>query len=1338
MAATRVGGKAGDPNRWVIPLYTLDGHPFKARLDTQSDANLLPRKVFDLLAPNYKGKLDTSAPLPTLGAFDGATSTSTTVLGRVTIPVHILSHVVRHGELVPQVWERLPDVSWLVVDGLEHAYIGHNELSNSNSAFCELNEMLTASNMEVMFPRGPTVATKEPPPKLASGTTSGWARVLTPVPHDTEQNSYVTSDPISSLPTASSTTATVEDIMQWDEVKGCTFKEMQRPLAELLHRFQHIYGAIPPAHESRLPPLDIRLKPGTAPNKEGQWRRVPPKLYAGALAQVLKLRDASLLRERQKHQLHPQFHKHALVFAAKYDELTGKPTGEVRVTMDMRYLNSHMSETADSVLPGVTSFHNDFKGCRIFSVADFLQWFHQFRLLERCRHLTGFVLHAPDGTERYFEWVSGPMGWAALPGIAQEILMTLFSELTGLPSSLIRAYVDNIVLGTRVPEADLAAFNTEGSATRLKYLNDHLASIEEFFTLCDKYKLRLKRGKTRFFTDTARSLGLIFDGSTVRLDPARIQDWLNLDVPPPAQRTLEWLWQTVGMLNWHRGMLHPGGDTPQAMLEAIHRFREHFKMLNDVITKAKNEKLHVSKLWTDKHTASFRAMRDIVAQHRTRAIPDFSRPFFLRCDASNTGWAAVLLQADPITGALLMVDCYHGQFTTAASRQKTNHREAFAIVMGIRSMGSLLDVIDFILQTDHNNIRFWWNSQDPAMQRWYAEFSRVNPPIQHIEGVSNPLADALSRTAAAPVTPDRPIPPPDFIVAGIEMQLPGPSLAPLISKRAARAAQREQAKTDTTGSTPTPTPTAATTPPTAASITSALQLNVTTSDSPRPGPTFRASDWLQATYRAQLEHGVSTGALAGGGGGTAVKLQTINDVQVYMKGEQVVIPTAATDLLLQVLARAHDATGHPGAPQTVRNLSSIYIANKQRVVEDYIKSCPACQHAKAPGVPPPEGSMASILPTRPWGCIILDYIGKLPESSTGDSYILSCTDTFTRMSYWLPCKTATADTAIQFFNDICFGNPGHGLPDMVQVDNGKHFEGSFPSALAKLGVSLHVTHPYHAQSNAKDERGHQELHKMIMRVLTPGHISLWPTIIKQLQFFKNARANRHLGGLSPHEVMYGFKARLPLDLLTGSKSEPHLSPDQWLQLLDATHESAAISSALGAMRDKEGYDGKRAEPKRLNVGDTVLVWYPTRASKEVSNWQGPYKVTSPMDEHSFYAVAEMQAHGGLAKSIPVASHRLMYYDMSRTTFEAEAQRDCKPGEFVVSAITAHRDHPGHPGELEFQVSYHGLTVQPWQPVCTLHKLKYFKEYIRAHGITASRIEKQLQAELARGSPRRPK
>ena len=844
MAATRVGGKAGDPNRWVIPLYTLDGHPFKARLDTQSDANLLPRKVFDLLAPNYKGKLDTSAPLPTLGAFDGATSTSTTVLGRVTIPVHILSHVVRHGELVPQVWERLPDVSWLVVDGLEHAYIGHNELSNSNSAFCELNEMLTASNMEVMFPRGPTVATKEPPPKLASGTTSGWARVLTPVPHGTEQNSYVTSDPISSLPTASSTTATVEDIMQWDEVKGCTFKEMQRPLAELLHRFQHIYGAIPPAHESRLPPLDIRLKPGTAPNKEGQWRRVPPKLYAGALAQVLKLRDASLLRE--------------------------------------------------------------------------------------------------------------------------------------------------------------------------------------------------------------------------------------------------------------------------------------------------------------------------------------------------------------------------------------------------------------------------------------------------------------------------------------------------------------QAKTDTTGSTPTPTPTAATTPPTAASITSALQLNVTTSDSPRPGPTFRASDWLQATYRAQLEHGVSTGAPAGGGGGTAVKLQTINDVQVYMKGEQVVIPTAATDLLLQVLARAHDATGHPGAPQTVRNLSSIYIANKQRVVEDYIKSCPACQHAKAPGVPPPEGSMASILPTRPWGCIILDYIGKLPESSTGDSYILSCTDTFTRMSYWLPCKTATADTAIQFFNDICFGNPGHGLPDMVQVDNGKHFEGSFPSTLAKLGVSLHVTHPYHAQSNAKDERGHQELHKMIMRVLTPGHISLWPTIIKQLQFFKNARANRHLGGLSPHEVMYGFKARLPLDLLTGSKSEPHLSPDQWLQLLDATHESAAISSALGAMRDKEGYDGKRAEPKRLNVGDTVLVWYPTRASKEVSNWQGPYKVTSPMDEHSFYAVAEMQAHGGLAKSIPVASHRLMYYDMSRTTFEAEAQRDCKPGEFVVSAITAHRDHPGHPGELEFQVSYHGLTVQPWQPVCTLHKLKYFKEYIRAHGITASRIEKQLQAELARGSPRRPK
>ena len=286
----------------------------------------------------------------------------------------------------------------------------------------------------------------------------------------------------------------------------------------------------------------------------------------------------------------------------------------------------------------------------------------------------------------------------------------------------------------------------------------------------------------------------------------------------------------------------------------------------------------------------------------------------------------------------------------------------------------------------------------------------------------------------------------------------------------------------------------------------------------------------------------------GEGGGT-VKLQTINDVQVFMKGEQVIIPTTATDLLLQVLARAHDATGHPGVPQTVCNLSSIYIANKQRVVEDYIKSCPACQHAKAPGAPPPEGPMASILPTRPWGCIIFDYIGKLPDSSTGDNYILSCTDTITRMSYWLPCKAATSDTAVQVFNDLCFctraRQPPPGRP-----------------------------------------------------LTTRGDVRLKP--------------------------------RLPLDLLTGSKREPHLSPEQWLQLLDATHESASISSALGAMRNKEGYDGKRIEPKRLNVGDTVLVWYPTRASKEVSNWQGPYKVTSPMDEHSFYAVAEMQAHGGPA------------------------------------------------------------------------------------------------------------
>ena len=1329
------GSHATSP--WEIPALLLNGTRFSLRMDTQAGCNLLPASLLEKLSADTRPALDTSLPAPTLVGFDHTISTAATLHGRVILPVHLLAHVKHHGEAVPHVFERIPSVEFWVASGIgDTAYVGHPTLSLSTSPFKELNTLITSDTTVVLFPKAPSLTEREPPPKLASSTAYGHASVLHAAPHDMETNSTLASDhPV--FDGTSPTPTSLEAIRTWTEVTGCEFEEMREPLVQLLYRFRHVFGPIPAASESRLPRLTMALKAGTTPNPEGKYRRCPPAKYASTEAAVLKFVSVGLIEEITGQPVPADFHRNALVIVPKFDDITGKPTGEVRVTLDARYFNRHNADPSASVLPSVTNFADAFKGCGIFSVADFAQWFFQFRLDEMSKNITGFELHHPNGTVRRFRYLSAPQGWASLPGIAQQHLCHILEEISGdTPDSVLRVYIDNLALGTLASKESL-----RDPVERKIALNKHLQSIESFLGLCERYHLRIKQGKTRFFQTTARSLGLIFDGTNVKLDDARISDWLALDVPAPSERTIDWLRATLGMFNWFRGMLGaPTGSTPADMFTIVHGFREAFSHLNDVVTEAQSSGAQVRSLWRESHTAAFRRLRDLVAAHGVRVIPDYSRPFFMRTDASLTGWAALLLQADPITGALQLVSCHCGRFTDAAQTQKVNHREAFAVVMGVRSLGDLLDCIDYTLQTDHANVLYWHNSKDPVMRRWWIEFARTNPPIQHIPGESNTVADALSRSPTPATTPSRPAPTPNlvggpFLIAAISPLLPAHTDA-----RALRAAARSRAG-DATPTVPTvpalhapPAPAAPPLPPT---LTQLLDLRLS-NRSDYPDTTFSAASWLRTVYTAQIEHMPQLQQENATFNSHPVLLSVINDTQVYTINGRVLVPTEAQHLVLDVLARAHDSAGHPGCGQTAQNLRSIHLEHKMATIEKYVKSCPACQHAKAPGDPGKEGSMSSILPLSPWTRIIVDYVGPLPESPDHFKYVISMTDTFTRVSYWRATKKADSQTAFDFFRDICLGTPGHGLPATVQTDNGDHFDGHFSAGLASIGVKHHRSKPHHAQSNAKDERGHAILGDLISTMLPRGQITSWPKLLPLLQFFKNSRGNRSLGGLSPYEVMHGRKAAMPLDVITGAFSDaPSLTPEAWVTLINATQQRSAIDSTLSVMRDKLYYDATRSPLKRLVEGDTVLVWYPNPPNKLTSPWQGPYKVVRPMDAHGFYHVAEMQAHGALASPTPVISHRLRHFDMSRTSFAAEAARDCKPGEFVVDAILAHRDHPSQPGCLQFKTRYLYLVdgalertkeVQPWEPVTILFKNVTFKEYCKANGLSRASIERAKALE----------
>ncbi len=179
------------------------------------------------------------------------------------------------------------------------------------------------------------------------------------------------------------------------------------------------------------------------------------------------------------------------------------------------------------------------------------------------------------------------------------------------------------------------------------------------------------------------------------------------------------------------------------------------------------------------------------------------------------------------------------------------------------------------------------------MRRWWFEFARTNPPIQHIPGESNVVADGLSRSPTPSITPSRPVAGPNFetiLMAPISILVPSARE----TRAAARAAQR---------STPVPTEpppvtlTPQTAPPLQPSLAQLLDLRLTDRDN-IPDKAFSATSWLRAIHAAQIEHLPELQKEAATHGGHTVKLSTISDIMVYTVDGKVLMPPSAHALQL--------------------------------------------------------------------------------------------------------------------------------------------------------------------------------------------------------------------------------------------------------------------------------------------------------------------------------------------------------------------------------------------------------------------------------------------------------
>src|SRR5699024_582374 len=203
------------------------------------------------------------------------------------------------------------------------------------------------------------------------------------------------------------------------------------------------------------------------------------------------------------------------------------------------------------------------------------------------------------------------------------------------------------------------------------------------FEALNKAKLRLRMDKCEFGVDQIEYLGFRIGKESRCPTKAKVEKIKSL----PAPKCKKELDSFIGVAGQYR--------------ELIERFSEKAQPLFEL-------KKHINNkgkfFWSDEHERSFSALKEELTRPPVVRLPDTTKPFIVKTDASGTGMGAVLLQE--FNGQRHVIQYASRQFKGPQLNYPTIEKEATAIMFALNKWQHFLLHGNFILETDHRPLQF--------------------------------------------------------------------------------------------------------------------------------------------------------------------------------------------------------------------------------------------------------------------------------------------------------------------------------------------------------------------------------------------------------------------------------------------------------------------------------------------------------------------------------------------------------------------------------------------------------------------------------------------------------
>ncbi|GKC63546.1 putative reverse transcriptase domain-containing protein [Tanacetum coccineum] len=262
------------------------------------------------------------------------------------------------------------------------------------------------------------------------------------------------------------------------------------------------------------------------------------------------------------------------------------------------------------------------------------------------------------------------------------------------------------------------------------------------------------------------------------------------------------------------------------------------------------------------------------------------------------------------------------------------------------------------------------------------------------------------------------------------------------------------------------------------------------------------------------------------------------------------------DMRTLIMDEAHKSkySIHPGADKMYYDLRDRYWwPGMKKDIAIYMSRCLTCLKVKAEHQRPSGLLQQPEIPEWKWEGIAMDFLTKLPRTSSGHDTIWVIVDRLTKSAHFLPMREdyKMDRLARLYLNEIV---ARHGVPISIISDRDSRFTSRFCQSMQEaLGTWLDMSTTYHPQTDIQSERTIQTLEDML----------------------KGMRSG-----------LQGKKCRSPI--MWAEIGEGHLIGPELVQ--ETTKKISQIKDILKAARDSQkSYADKRRKPLEFSVGDHVLL-----------------------------------------------------------------------------------------------------------------------------------------------------